>query len=38
MLDKKIAQKIADEVMNTLGYNINVKNKNATIIGSGSPD
>ena len=38
MLDKKIAQKIADEVMNTLGYNINVMNKNATIIGSGSPD
>ncbi|WP_423055434.1 CdaR family transcriptional regulator [Acetobacterium carbinolicum] len=38
MLDKKIAQKIADEVMNTLGYNINVMNKNAIIIGSGSPD
>lgn len=38
MLDKKIAQKIADEVMNTLGYNINVMNKNAIIIGSGSPE
>ncbi|TYC88110.1 sugar diacid utilization regulator [Acetobacterium wieringae] len=38
MLDKKIAQKIADEVMNTLGYNINVMNKNAIIIGSGLPE
>lgn len=38
MLDKKIAQKIADEVMNTLGYNINVMNKKAIIIGSGSPE
>jgi len=36
MLDKKIAQKIADEVMNSLGYNINVMNENAIIIGSGS--
>ncbi|WKY46602.1 sugar diacid recognition domain-containing protein [Eubacteriaceae bacterium ES3] len=38
MLDKKIAQKIADEVMNNLGYNINVMNKEAFIIGSGSPE
>ncbi|MBC3888343.1 sugar diacid utilization regulator [Acetobacterium paludosum] len=36
MLDKKIAQKIADEVMTSLGYNINVMNENAIIIGSGS--
>lgn len=35
MLDSKTAQKIADEVMNSLGYNINVMNKNAIIIGSG---
>ncbi len=35
MLDKKIAQKIADEVMKTMGYNINVMNKNGIIIGSG---
>lgn len=38
MLDKKIAQKIADEVMSKLGYNINVMNEHAIIIGSGSPD
>lgn len=38
MLDKKIAQKIADEVINSLGYNINVMNENAIIIGSGSPE
>lgn len=35
MLDSKTAQKIADEVMNSLGYNINVMNENAIIIGSG---
>ncbi len=38
MLDKRIAQKIADEVINSLGYNINVMNENAIIIGSGSPE
>jgi len=38
MLDKKIAQKIADEVINSLGCNINVMNENAIIIGSGSPE
>nr|WP_320025246.1 sugar diacid recognition domain-containing protein [uncultured Acetobacterium sp.] len=38
MLDKKIAQKIANEVINSLGYNINVMNENAIIIGSGSPE
>lgn len=37
MLDRKIAQKIADEVMNSLGYNINVMNENGIIIGSSSP-
>lgn len=38
MLDKKIAQKIANEVMNTLGYNINVMNEKGIIIGSGSKE
>ncbi|MDO4288716.1 MAG: sugar diacid recognition domain-containing protein [Eubacterium sp.] len=38
MLDAKIAQKIADEVMNTLGYNINVMNKQGIIIGSGNKE
>ncbi|KNZ40676.1 CdaR family transcriptional regulator [Acetobacterium bakii] len=37
MLDRKIAQKIADEVMSSLGHNINVMNENGIIIGSGSP-
>ena len=38
MLDAKTAQKIADEVMNTLGYNINVMNDGGVIIGSGSKE
>lgn len=37
MLDRKLAQKIADEVMKNLGYNINVMNEQAIIIGSGNP-
>ncbi len=36
MLDRKLAQKIADEVMKNLGYNINVMNEEAIIIGSGN--
>lgn len=36
MLDRKLAQKIADEVMKNLGYNINVMNEKAIIIGSGN--
>jgi carbohydrate diacid regulator len=35
-LTKKIAQRIADEVMASLGYNINVMNDKGIIIGSGS--
>ncbi|MEG0377225.1 MAG: sugar diacid recognition domain-containing protein, partial [Eubacterium sp.] len=38
MLDDKMAQGIADKVMNGLGYNINVMNKQAIIIGSGNVD
>lgn len=36
MLDRKLAQKIADEVMKNIGYNINVMNEKAIIIGSGN--
>lgn len=38
MLDSKTAQKIADEVMNSLGYNINVMNGCGIIIGSGNKE
>lgn len=37
-MDQRIAQKIADEVMSGLGYNINVMNAEGVIIGSGSKD
>ncbi|MGL4284644.1 sugar diacid recognition domain-containing protein [Eubacterium aggregans] len=37
-MDQRIAQRIADEVMSGLGYNINVMNAEGVIIGSGSKD
>lgn len=37
-MDAKTAQRIADEVMASLGYNINVMNEQAVIIGSGSSE
>lgn len=37
MLTAKIAQRIADEVVESLGYNINVMNEQGVIIGSGTP-
>ena len=36
MLTGRIAQRIADEVMSGLGYNVNVMNEKGIIIGSGS--
>lgn len=36
MLTSRIAQRIADEVMSGLGYNVNVMNEKGIIIGSGS--
>lgn len=36
MLTSRIAQRIADEVMSGLGYNVNVMNDRGVIIGSGS--
>jgi len=38
MLTSRIAQRIADEVMSGLGYNVNVMNDRGVIIGSGSKD
>ena len=37
-MNPNLAQKIADEVMNGLGYNINVMNQHGIIVGSGNKD
>lgn len=37
-LSRKIAQKIVEEMMNVLPYNINVMNERGIIIGSGEHD
>lgn len=37
-LDRALAQRIADRVMETLGHNVNVMDAAGTIVGSGDPD